>query len=179
MKKRFDPNRILLRVVEINALLLELDEHPKIELVPHEWMKSTFDFRAAVSDDFKTIYLNDDWIDHSPKEFSFKLSHEMRHVWQNRKMPDLIAGHKSLALGLNFEEYNQQPSEVDANAWAFIVVSKITPEGVPLNTMFGEKVAAMVEKRINEIYDEMQKQWLSVAFESVAVSISHVPRPSQ
>ncbi len=149
--------RIQLRIVEINALLLGLDEHPKVELVPHEWMESLSGMRAAVTNDFKIIYLNDNWIDYSVNEFTYSLSHEMRHVWQKKMKPDLIASHRTLDLCRNVEEYSLQPSEVDAHAWAYIMVCKLTSEAVPLNIMLGEKVAARVEKRINDIYDEMHE----------------------
>lgn len=51
----------------------------------------------------------------------FALAHEMRHLWQSERRPELLNGYAAraqTALAL----YNKQPAEIDANAFAYLVM---------------------------------------------------------
>lgn len=81
----------------------------------------------------------------------FSIAHELRHCWQLKNKPELLDGYRE-AQGLTVEEYNLQPAEIDANAFAGAVMLDffgITPlfQGLPENVK-------------DRIYVEMQKIYL-------------------
>lgn len=53
----------------------------------------------------------------------FSISHEMRHVWQHKYFADeYFTEYKTPGECSDKTEYNLQPAEIDANAYAFLVM---------------------------------------------------------
>lgn len=87
-----------------------------------------------------------------PFDLYYQLAKELRRVWQLEKRPHLLFGYKEAHL-LDFEEFHLQKAEVDAHAFASVVVMDkchITPlfEGLTVKTV------AAIRHRILEIVDE-------------------------
>ena len=79
----------------------------------------------------------------------FAICHELRHVYQTVYAPDLFSQYATIDDGLSTEEYNLQPAEIDANAFAAVYMRE--KFGVsPLFRSYSEKVK-------NEIYLQMKK----------------------
>ena len=79
----------------------------------------------------------------------FAICHELRHVYQTVYAPDLFSQYATIDDGLSTEEYNLQPAEIDANAFASVYMRE--KFGVsPLFRSYSEKVK-------NEIYLQMKK----------------------
>ena len=85
----------------------------------------------------------------------FKIAHELRHVWQrNNNWNKTISKHKSSKY-LSIEEYNRQPEEVDANAFATIIT----------DAMFGcdwDRIGFLSNTICKDLEKQMEKivQWL-------------------
>lgn len=58
----------------------------------------------------------------STPDYLFAIAHELRHVWQLKKNPKLLEGYLPVNLSASIEAYNLQPAEVDANAFAALVM---------------------------------------------------------
>ena len=53
----------------------------------------------------------------------FSIAHELRHVWQMQNDPEFyLSAYKSVDLCTSLEEYNLQIAEIDANAFAGLVM---------------------------------------------------------
>ena len=68
-----------------------------------------------------TIYLKNE----SPNpDLLFAIAHELRHVWQVRTNKQLyLSEYKPAALMPSIEDYNLQLAEIDANAFAAIIMT--------------------------------------------------------
>lgn len=74
---------------------------------------------AALRSDGGSICVRDD-IDRGP-DLYFAIAHELRHAWQLERRPEMFkAYHASDELDL--VAYNMQPAELDANAFAAMVM---------------------------------------------------------
>ena len=52
----------------------------------------------------------------------FAIAHELRHMWQIQYHPnEYMINHKTVDT-IDFEQFNLQPAEIDANAFAYIVM---------------------------------------------------------
>lgn len=85
----------------------------------------------------------------------FAVAHELRHIWQIRNGWDFSEYKQSDTI--SDEEYNLQPAELDAQAFAKIVMVEffhITPlfKGLP------KSVVAQINKRANEIARELKEK---------------------
>lgn len=58
----------------------------------------------------------------NPDRF-FAIAHELRHVWQHKKDEAVLWGYKPIELCNFIDEYNLQPAELDANAFACIIMN--------------------------------------------------------
>lgn len=68
-----------------------------------------------------TIYLNK--IEKPNPDYMFAIAHELRHVWQIKTNKHLyFSSYKPVNLCSSIEEYNLQLAEVDANAFAAIII---------------------------------------------------------
>lgn len=81
----------------------------------------------------------------------FAIAHELRHVWQTKTNKALYLGnYKPIDLCSNIEEYNLQLAEIDANAFAGIVM--IDMFGLtPLYQGMSQKVKNRINQRIQHI----------------------------
>ena len=81
----------------------------------------------------------------------------MRHIWQikyNEKF--YLETYKTIDLCYSVEEYNLQPAEIDANAFAYIVMVDFF--GIkPLFNGLSENVKVKIMERVNEIVTELSE----------------------
>lgn len=55
----------------------------------------------------------------------FSIAHELRHIWQIRTAPDVYMNSYKTREELNLREYNLQAAELDANAFASLVMIRL------------------------------------------------------
>ncbi len=79
------------------------------------------------------------------------LSHECRHIWQAFRA-DLFADYRQ-SSELSVVAYNAQPAEIDAWAWAVLVVSNRFGVRPTLEKTFGSELWALIETRAEQIAD--------------------------
>lgn len=79
----------------------------------------------------------------------FSIAHELRHIWQIQNDEDLyFSSYKPVELCSGVEEYNLQPAELDANAFAGLVMIRY----FHLKPLFTGVPASVKEK----VYDRME-----------------------
>lgn len=63
------------------------------------------------------------WVrrDIDERDIYFAIAHEMRHLWQFEKRREMFDAYQSNTV-LSIHEYNLQPAELDANAFAFLIM---------------------------------------------------------
>lgn len=106
--------------------------------------------RAAVSSDGREMLINSDFADCSDVPFVWlMLSHECRHIWQIQTAAKF--GDYQTSAKLSLSEYNAQPEEVDAWAWAVIVLSEKFGVRPTLEKNFGAAVWAQIQARARQI----------------------------
>lgn len=79
------------------------------------------------------------------------LSHECRHIWQ-AVYADVFNGYRQ-SSELSVHDYNAQPAEVDAWAWAVLVVSNRFGVRPTLENTFGVELWSAIEARAAQIAD--------------------------
>lgn len=119
-------------------------EVPKISYdTSHFPTKTTL---AQCEPDANTIYLNK--VDKPNPDYLFCIAHELRHIYQYKTDKQFYSvGYKPSDKCSSIEEYNLQIAEVDANAFASIVMTdffSMKPQWYGLS----EKVVKAIEKRI-------------------------------
>lgn len=126
--------------------LLEI-EVPKISYdTSHFLTKTTI---AQCEPETNTIYLNK--IDKLNPDYVFSIAHELRHIYQYQTDEEFyLSGYKPSNKCSSIEEYNLQIAEVDANAFASIVITdflSLKPQWYGLS----DKVIDTIEKQIKFI----------------------------
>jgi Zn-dependent peptidase ImmA (M78 family) len=100
-----------------------------------------------------TIYLNK--VNKPNPDYIFSIAHELRHIYQYQTDEVFyLSGYKPSNKCSSVEEYNLQIAEVDANAFASIVMTdffSIKPQWNGLSN----KVINEINKRINIIIHEL------------------------
>lgn len=108
------------------------------------------------SPDGSTIFLKER--DGFDPDQCFAAAHELRHVWQKRHPEEsLLSGYVPVESGGSAEEYNLQPAEVDANAFASLIMIsffRVEPQFKGLS----EAVKARIEARRDEIAAELSNR---------------------
>lgn len=88
-------------------------------------------------------------------DYLFSIAHELRHIYQYQNNTKLyLSNYKTSDICSSVEEYNLQIAEVDANAFASIVMTdffSIKPQWNGLS----DKVVNEINKRINIIIHEL------------------------
>lgn len=88
-------------------------------------------------------------------DYLFSIAHELRHIYQYQNNTKLyLSNYKTSDICSSVEEYNLQIAEVDANAFASIVMTdffSIKPQWNGLSN----KVINEINKRINIIIHEL------------------------
>ena len=79
----------------------------------------------------------------------FAVCHELRHSWQRQHRLVLLLGHKT-RNELSVEEYNKQPAEVDANAYAALFCEAVFNMR-PLFNGLSDEVKELIAARCKEI----------------------------
>lgn len=110
---------------------------------------------AQCSSDGTTIYLNK--IDNPNPDYMFAIAHKLRHIWQIKTNEHLyFSSYKPVNLCSSIEEYNLQLAEVDANAFAAIIIIDwfhLQPQWNDLPT----SVITAIENRINTIIHSLMQ----------------------
>lgn len=104
---------------------------------------------ALCSQDSSTIYLKKSR--RATPDYLFAIAHELRHIWQIRNDYDLyFSKYRPADQCASLEEYNLQAAELDANAFAWLVMEDsfhLTPlfHGVP------ESVKSKISERMEQL----------------------------
>lgn len=127
---------------------------PTIRIVePSELATNTV--TCAVSNDGRELLINKQFAESKDIFFAWlALSHECRHIWQAKNMPELFNDYKTSAY-TNLQEYNAQPAEVDAWAWAVAVLGEKFGVRPTLEKNFGAELWAQIQSRARQISDKM------------------------
>lgn len=120
---------------------------PKISYdTSHFLTKTTL---AQCEPETNTIYLNK--VDKPNPDYVFSIAHELRHIYQYQTDEKFyLSGYKPSNECSSVEEYNLQIAEVDANAFAAIVITdffSLKPQWYGLS----DKVIDTIEKQIKFI----------------------------
>lgn len=130
--------------------LLEI-EVPKISYdTSHFPTKTTL---AQCEPSINTIYLNK--TDKPNPDYIFSISHELRHIYQYQTDEKFyLSGYKPSNKCSSVEEYNLQVAEVDANAFASIIMVEYFSMKPQWNGL-SDKVINAIDNRINIIIHEL------------------------
>lgn len=88
-------------------------------------------------------------IDPSP-DYLFAIAHELRHAWQKQDDPEWFFANYKPSTELDNESYNLQFAEIDANAYAAIVMENIFHLSPQWNNLT-DRVVFEIERRMNQI----------------------------
>lgn len=135
-----DIARVLCRQLEIKM--------PKIEVGDIPFATETT-LAAYIPEEDKIILRSDE----ETPDSLFALAHEIRHVWQSVWQPDIFAEYKQSA-DMPVEAYNLQHAEIDANAYAAMVMVTITGL-TPLFNGLSERAIEKIWQRAREIDSEL------------------------
>lgn len=103
---------------------------------------------AECTSDGQTVYIRHDAV--LTPDTAFAIAHELRHVWQIRTDRERwTADYTPSAGATSTEEYNRQPAEVDAHAYALLYMRTLGIE--ILFSSFPEDLKALIRKRAEEI----------------------------
>lgn len=101
-----------------------------------------------------TIYLKD--MNSPSPDLLFSAAHELRHIWQMRTdRVRFFDGYRTADRCRDIDEYNLQPAEVDANAFAGIVMVDFFGMKPQFHGL-SEGTKAKIQERTKEIIEEMQ-----------------------
>lgn len=81
--------------------------------------------------------------------------HELRHLWQLHKRPDLLEGYQPRDV-LELIPYNRQPAEIDAHAFSAVIMAANFRVD-PLFQGFDEDTKVLIKKRADEVYNELNE----------------------
>lgn len=102
----------------------------------------------------RAIYLKD--LGKPSPDFLFSAAHELRHIWQMRTDRErFFAEYRTADRCGNVDVYNQQPAEVDANAFGGLVMEdffRLKPQFQGLS----EGTRAKIFERMDEIVKELE-----------------------
>jgi hypothetical protein len=87
-----------------------------------------------------------------PLDIMFAIAHELRHIWQMKNCPEIFQNYIN-STDTDIEQYNLQSAEIDANAYAMVVMESgfgVSPQFKGLS----EKIKKKILSRANEIMEE-------------------------
>lgn len=91
-------------------------------------------------------------------DFCFMIAHEWRHCFQEKTKDPCLEGYRQRSEFGSVDDYNMQKAEVDANAFAWYIVSSLTSfKARPLFKGLGEEPKKAIEARYGEIFAEQDK----------------------
>lgn len=88
-----------------------------------------------------------------PLSMFFVIAHELRHLYQFLYQREKYSGY-SLEELHNFNNYNLQPAEIDANAFAAFLCETVLGVGCPPLEETSEEVMKKIQDRTIEIFHE-------------------------
>lgn len=80
----------------------------------------------------------------------FAVAHELRHLWQSEKHPEMLKNYKQVNEFESVYNYNRQEAEMDANAFGTAVMNDFF-KVKPLFINFGEDLKQEIYKRATSI----------------------------
>lgn len=108
---------------------------------------------AQCKSDGSTIYIRK--LDKPNPDYMFSIAHELRHVWQIQTDYDLyLSDYKPVDI-LGIEKYNNQLAEIDAHAFASIVMMDFF-NLAPLYNGLSEFTISLIEDRIDYIIRSLE-----------------------
>ncbi|MCD7824910.1 MAG: hypothetical protein LUH14_02955 [Clostridiaceae bacterium] len=103
-----------------------------------------------------TLYLRNEAGYVNQLDLFFSIAHELRHVWQIRTDYDLYFHDYKMANEIGIEPYNRQLAELDANAFAKIVMVDLF-HVKPTFDGFSNKAKALIDKQVQFIVKSAEK----------------------
>ena len=89
-------------------------------------------------------------IDNLSPDSLFAIAHELRHAWQKQDDPEWFFANYKPRTELDNESYNLQFAEIDANAYAAIVMENIFHLSPQWNNLT-DRVIFEIERRMDQI----------------------------
>lgn len=100
-----------------------------------------------------TIYVKE--IDKVNLDSMFAIAHELRHIWQIRTDYDMYFSKYKTVDELGVEDYNNQLAEIDANAFAYIVMVDYF-KVKPLYNGLSEDTIKLIKCRVDYIVQSLK-----------------------
>lgn len=137
----------------INICAVQKIEPPKVQVNPKKILLNlTGSTLAMYVPEDNTVYLKQDNI--SP-DLLFSIAHELRHVWQWRTDQRKYFDNYKSSSELGIVDYNRQPAEMDAHAFA----TRIMIDNFGMKPLFN----GFPDELKNEIYSEAERQRFGVS----------------
>ena len=139
--------------MDITEYILDLCEILNIKKPDISFDTSNFQTKTMMAQcdiSGNTIYLKD--VEITP-DYLLAIAHEMRHIWQIRTDKNLyFSSYKPIEKCNSIEEYNLQLAEVDANAFAQIIMVnwfKLKPQWNGVNKKVIDSITARIDYLTN------------------------------
>lgn len=140
----------------IEEFITDVCELLKIEVPKISYDTSHFPTKTTLAQCEPTaniIYLTK--IDKLNPDYVFSIAHELRHIYQYQTDEEFyLSGYKPSNKCLSIEEYNLQIAEVDANAFASIIMVEYFSMKPQWNGL-SDKTISAIDNRINIIIREL------------------------
>lgn len=125
---------------------------PKIIVNPKKMLTNTM--LAVYKTENNTIYLKNK-VD---LDTIFAIAHELRHTWQLKsENKERFFNNYKERTEIDLLQYNKQLAEIDANAFASIVMIELF-QRMPLYQGMNPEVVKLIKARMQEIHKEMHSQ---------------------
>ena len=136
----------------INELVsvLKIKKRPVINFLAQNLMP-TATMMAAISNDGEELVLSQNLKKENYATIWLVLSHEMRHAWQIEKGIFLESEYVQRSASASVVDYNSQKLEVDAWAFASIMVEEKFGFKPKLNKFFNEEIIELIDMQILEL----------------------------
>lgn len=144
---------IIEHAVQFNCETLGVSP-PRVTMLPASSFSTLTTF-AAISPDGEKLAINSS-LTLSKIDIWFAISHELRHKWQIDHDWDFGKYQKS---DVDFCNYNRQPQEIDAPAWATIVLANLFHLRPKLAETLGNDVWGLIVARAKEIEMEYYQKY--------------------
>lgn len=109
---------------------------------------------AQVDSSGNTIYLKK--YDKLNPDQLFSIAHELRHIWQIENYHDIYFSNYQTVDKIGTERYNLQPAEIDANAFASIIMIDFFHLKPQYNGL-SDSVVSSIKSRIDELVTELSE----------------------
>ena len=144
--------KIALKTITFSCSALSVPE-PSVQIAePSTFASPTT--KCDVSSDGTELRINRIFADSTvvPPLIWLAMSHECRHIWQ--AFNTVLFNNYKQSSELSVRAYNEQAAEIDAWAWAVLVVSRRFGIRPTLEKNFGADIWQLIETRAGQIADE-------------------------